>query len=113
MIGHTFGWERVRAFTRSIGGKLYRGPEITARSAAGWWQHFYSLMQAEDPALGPLLTSLQNVGYRGRITAGLPAGVPHLHKFGSHYPYLHARRWCGPSGNHCPRRAAAMRQSSS
>lgn len=33
-----------------------------------------------DLIVGPL----REVTYRGRITAGLPQGVPHLHKYGSY-----------------------------
>lgn len=93
MLGRTLGWERIRDFTRTIGGNLYRNPDgspaITASSAAGWWLHLL-MIEREAPAKAELLLGpLREVDYDGRIAAGLPAGTPYLHKFGSYDGHFH------------------------
>ncbi len=93
MLGRHLGWNNIRAWTRTIDGELYRRPdsmpEVTALSELGWWLHLHRLSQ-EDPENAELiLQPLRQVAYTGRIGAGLPDGVPYLHKFGSYPPNYH------------------------
>lgn len=87
MLGRHLGWANIEAWTKRIDGDLDRvngSPRVTALSALGWWLHLHKL-SLEDPQHAELLlTPLRLVEYNGRITAGLPEGVPHLHKFGSY-----------------------------
>lgn len=84
MLGRHFGWRNIEAWSRTIGGELFRGPEVTAMSELGWWLHLHKLSQEDPDRTELLLKPLRQVAYDGRITAGLPKGVAHLHKFGSY-----------------------------
>lgn len=88
MLGRHFGWRNIEEWTTTIEGDLTRSPDkspqVTSRSELGWWLHLHRVMQ-EDPKSAELLVQpLREVAYDGRITAGLPEGVAHLHKFGSY-----------------------------
>ncbi len=89
MLGRHFGWRNIEAWTRTIDGELFRGPEVTALSELGWWLHLHKLSQEDPESAELLLAPLRQVAYDGRITAGLPAEVPHLHKFGSYNGNYH------------------------
>lgn len=87
MLGRRLGWGNIEIWTASIGGRLThenRLPRASALSVLQWWHHLHRLAQ-EDPENAELLLGpLREATYRGRITAGLPAGVPHLHKYGTY-----------------------------
>ena len=87
MLGRHFGWGNIEIWTGTIGGRLThenRLPRASALSVLAWWRHLHRL-SLEDPERANLLVRpLMEVPYRGRITAGLPDGVPHMHKFGSY-----------------------------
>ena len=87
MLGRHLGWGNIERWTASIGGQLTheeRLPRASALDELHWWLHLHRLSQ-EDPSCAELiLRPLREVTYRGRISAGLPDGVPHLHKFGSY-----------------------------
>ncbi|MFZ5826218.1 MAG: serine hydrolase [Bacillota bacterium] len=93
MLGRHFGWDQIRKWTTTIGGDLYREPDgsprVTARSELGWWLHLYKLSQEDPQSAELLLQPLREVAYNGRITAGLPKGISHLHKFGSYNGSYH------------------------
>lgn len=87
MLGRHFGWGNIELWTETIGGSLVhenRLPRASAVTVLHWWKHLHRLSQ-EDPDMADLIVGpLREVTYRGRITAGLPQGVPHLHKYGSY-----------------------------
>lgn len=87
MLGRHFTWDAVRAFTRTISAELERGqngePLATVKAAAAWWQHLARIARADAEAEQALLEPLRRATYRGRISAGLPGGTPHAHKYGS------------------------------
>ncbi|WP_374712891.1 serine hydrolase [Symbiobacterium terraclitae] len=87
MLGRRLGWGNIERWTASIGGPLThenRLPRASALSVLQWWHHLDRLAH-EDPAYAELLLEpLRDATYRERITAGLPADVPHLHKYGSY-----------------------------
>lgn len=93
MLGRHFGWQNIRDWSRTIGGELYRepdgSPQVTPLSELGWWLHLHRLSQEDPESAELLLQPLREVAYDGRITAGLPKGVPHLHKFGSYNGNYH------------------------
>lgn len=88
MLGRHLGWQNVRDWTRSIDGELYREPDgspsVTVLSELGWWLHLHRLSAQEPETANLLLRPLREVAYMGRIAAGLPDGVPFVHKFGSY-----------------------------
>jgi len=92
MLGRHFGWGNIEVWTASIGAGLThenRLPRASAQSVLEWWIHLHRLAE-EDPVNAELLLApLRAVPYRGRISAGLPQGVPHLHKFGSYNGNYH------------------------
>ncbi|MEW8978519.1 MAG: serine hydrolase [Symbiobacterium sp.] len=87
MLGRHLGWGNIELWTASIGGRLTheeRLPRASALDVLHWWGHLHRLAQ-EDPEVAELVVQpLRDVTYRGRISAGLPEGVPHLHKYGSY-----------------------------
>lgn len=93
MLGRRLGWNNIRAWSRSIGGELYRrsdgAPEVTVLSELGWWLHLEQVSREDPDRAALILEPLAAVAYRGRISAGLPDGVRHLHKFGSYDGYYH------------------------
>jgi len=93
MLGRYLGWNNIRAFTRSIDGELYRlsdgTPQVSANSELGWWLYLHHLSSQHPTKAELLVRPLQEVGYHGRIGAGLPSGVSYLHKFGSYEGYNH------------------------
>ena len=93
MLGRHLGWNKIREWTRTIGGDLYRredgAPEVTVLSELGWWLHLNQLMRQEPKAADLIVGPLRKVAYAGRITAGLPSGTDHLHKFGSYNGNFH------------------------
>lgn len=93
MLGRHLGWNNIREWTRTIGGELYRredgAPEVTVLSELGWWLHLNQLMRQEPKAADLIVGPLRKVAYAGRITAGLPSGTDHLHKFGSYNGNFH------------------------
>lgn len=97
MLGRHLGWENIRAWTRTIGGDLYRledaSPEVTPMSELGWWLHLEKVSRQDPKSAELILNPLRNVAYDGRIAAGLPAGVKYLHKFGSYNGYYHDGGW--------------------
>lgn len=87
MLGRYFGWQQIEAWTKTIDGDLNRvngSPQTTALGELGWWLHLDQLAQTDPASAALLLDPLGKVAYDGRIAAGLPAGTPHLHKFGSY-----------------------------
>jgi beta-lactamase class A len=97
MLGRHLGWENIRAWTRSIDGELWREPDaspsVNALSELGWWRHLERLTR-QDPKMAELLMApLREVGYDGRIAAGLPDGVKFVHKFGSYDGSYHDTGW--------------------
>jgi beta-lactamase class A len=88
MLGRYLGWDEIRAWSRAIDGELYRAddgtPQVTALSELGWWRRLDQLSREDPQAAEMLLAPLREVAYDGRIAAGLPEGVPYLHKFGSY-----------------------------
>lgn len=93
MLGRHLGWDNIRRWTRSIGGELSRladsSPQVTPLSELGWWVYLDRLSH-EDPRNAELLMGpLREVTYSGRIGAGVPRGVPYLHKFGSYDGNFH------------------------
>jgi len=97
MLGRHLGWRNIEAWTRTIGGDLNRteagSPEVTPMSELGWWLHLERIAREDPKAAELLLTPLREVAYDGRIAAGLPEGVPYLHKFGSLHPNFHDGGW--------------------
>jgi beta-lactamase class A len=87
MLGRHLGWWNIEQFTKEIGGPLTHGddnlPQASAAIIASWWLHLSDL-RARVPYDAVVLTDpLANADYRNRITAGLPPGTPHMHKYGS------------------------------
>jgi beta-lactamase class A len=97
MLGRHLGWENIRQWTRTIGGDLWREesgmPSVTVRAELGWWLHLERLSREDPESAELLLKPLREVPYRGRIAAGLPDGVPYLHKFGSYDGNFHDGGW--------------------
>lgn len=97
MLGRHLGWDNIRAWTRTIGGELYRAsdgmPQVTALSELGWWLHLERLSRIDPKTAELVLQPLREVAYDGRIAAGLPEGVQYLHKFGSYDGYYHDGGW--------------------
>ncbi|HYG58514.1 MAG TPA: serine hydrolase [Symbiobacteriaceae bacterium] len=97
MLGRHLGWENIEAWSRTIGGDLYRSEagslQVTALSELGWWRHLERLSREDPENAALLLVPLREVAYDGRIGAGLPEGVPYLHKFGSLHPDFHDGGW--------------------
>jgi beta-lactamase class A len=97
MLGRYLGWDNVRAFTRKIDGELYRAPDgtpqVTVLSELGWWRHLEQLSRTDPQNAEKILQPLRAVDYDGRIAAGLPKGVPFLHKFGSYDGNYHDSGW--------------------
>jgi beta-lactamase class A len=93
MLGRHLGWQNIRDWSRTIDGELYRRPngmpEVTLLSVLNWWLHLYRLSQTDPENAELLLKPLREVTYTRRIGAGLPKGVPHLHKFGSYDGNFH------------------------
>lgn len=97
MLGRHLGWENIRAWSRSIDGELYRlpdgMPEVTPMSELGWWLYLERVAREDPDSARLVLVPLSEVAFDGRITAGLPDGTPHLHKFGSFDGYFHDGGW--------------------
>lgn len=97
MLGRHLGWENIRKWSQTIGGELYReedaSPSVTAMSELGWWLHLERLSRLDPKSADLVLQPLRQVAYDGRITAGLPEGVQHVHKFGSYAGYYHDGGW--------------------
>lgn len=92
MLGRHFGWSNIEAWSRSIAGDIRRVDgqlQVTAMSELGWWLHLEKLSREDPQSAELLLQPLRQVTYDGRITAGLPPGTPHLHKFGSYDGNFH------------------------
>jgi beta-lactamase class A len=93
MLGRHLGWQNIRDWSRKIGGELYReadaSPSTTALNEVGWWRYLYQVSQQDPKAADLILGPLRQVAYTGRIAAGLPEGVPYVHKFGSYDGYFH------------------------
>lgn len=92
MLGRRFGWGSVELWTETIGGRLRhenRLPLASARSVLAWWRHLHRLSLEAPEQATRVVRPLMEAPYRDRITAGLPEGVPHLHKFGSYEGNYH------------------------
>ncbi|WP_043713256.1 serine hydrolase [Symbiobacterium thermophilum] len=92
MLGRRLGWGNIERWTETIGGRLThedRLPRASALSVLQWWRHLH-VLSLEDPERASLIVRpLLAATYRGRITAGLPDGVPHMHKHGSYEGSYH------------------------
>lgn len=89
MLGRHLGWRRIRAFGRQIGGPYSPGPWVNPQSAANWWLHLWQMSQENPMSMEPVLAGLREATHRGRVVAGVPAGVLVLHKYGSYAGYEH------------------------
>ena len=82
----------IELWTETIGGRLRhenRLPLASARSVLAWWRHLHRLSLEAPEQATRVVRPLMEAPYRDRITAGLPEGVPHLHKFGSYKGNYH------------------------
>lgn len=92
MLGRHLGWGNIAVWTASIGADLTwvdGRPQASALSELGWWLHLHRLAEEDSESAELLLQPLRDVAYDGRIGAGLPEGVPYLHKFGSYDGNFH------------------------
>jgi beta-lactamase class A len=92
MLGRHLGWGNIALWTASLGADLTwedGRPQASALSELGWWLHLHRLAEEDPESAELLLRPLRDVAYDGRIGAGLPEGVPYLHKFGSYDGSFH------------------------
>ncbi|MFS8640536.1 MAG: class A beta-lactamase-related serine hydrolase [Symbiobacteriaceae bacterium] len=92
MLGRRLGWGNIERWTESIGGRLThenRLPRASALSVLHWWRHLHVLSYTDPERASLVVRPLMEATYRGRITAGLPDGVPHLHKYGTYENSYH------------------------
>lgn len=93
MLGRHLGWQKIRDWTKTIGGELYReedgSPSTTPLSELAWWRYLYETSQKDPTTAALVLDPLHQVAYDGRIGEGLPPGTAYVHKFGSLEPFFH------------------------
>lgn len=93
MLGRHLQWQRIRDWTKTIDGELFREPDsspsTTALNELNWWRYLYQVSLDDPQTAALVLDPLSQVQYDGRIAAGLPPGVKFVHKFGSYDTNFH------------------------